>query len=324
MGEFNPELNVQDETDELVEETEKIDNIKMNYPKDVLFIDIESIDKDDKHTIDLIFNISNNKYRLFPSENPIIDIPIRIKEDKICNFVILTKNIGKFNKNFPNNVIDINGKTQGKIERSIKCVLNKGRKDVEELDNIWMTSDTHFSHGNIIKYCNRPWNSGKDSNGDTVVTQKNIDEMNEEMIKRWNSVVPKDGIVYHLGDFALGDRNKIKDILPRLNGKINLIMGNHDTKSVDFYYDCGFNRVYDHPILLKDFFILSHEPLSFLNKNSCFGNIFGHVHDSEVYKTFSPNSCCVCVERHDYKPISLKYIIDKCKESEDNKSDIII
>lgn len=185
---------------------------------------------------------------------------------------------------------------------------------MEELNNIFLTSDQHFFHGNIIKYCNRPWNSGKDSDGNIIVTQKDIEEMNEEMIMRWNSVVPNDGIVYHLGDIALGDRNKIKEILPLLNGKINLIMGNHDTKSVEFYYECGFNRVYDHPILLKDFFILSHEPISFLNKNSCFGNIYGHVHDSDVYKTFSVNSCCVCVERHDYKPISLKYIIEKCKE----------
>lgn len=301
MGEFDPELNVQDDFEY------QEDNIDFS---EMIYIDEENLQNSDVILINSIIDgIYKNYY--ITDDKSIVDFN---KNHKICNFAILTKNIEKFNRSFPNNVIDINGKSKEKLLRSIKWVLNKGRKNMEELNNIFLTSDQHFFHGNIIKYCNRPWNSGKDSNGNIIVTQKDIEEMNEEMIMRWNSVVPNDGIVYHLGDFALGDRNKIKEILPRLNGKINLIMGNHDTKSVDFYYECGFNRVYDHPILLKDFFILSHEPISFLNKNSCFGNIYGHVHDSDVYKTCSVNSCCVCVERHDYKPISLKYIIEKCKE----------
>lgn len=301
MGEFDPELNVQDDFEY------QEDNIDFS---EMIYIDEENLQNSDVILINSIIDgIYKNYY--ITDDKSIVDFN---KNHKICNFAILTKNIEKFNRSFPNNVIDINGRSKEKLLRCIKWVLNKGRKNMEELDNIFLTSDQHFFHGNIIKYCNRPWNSGKDSDGNIIVTQKDIEEMNEEMIMRWNSVVPNDGIVYHLGDFALGDRNKIKEILPRLNGKINLIMGNHDTKSVDFYYECGFNRVYDHPILLKDFFILSHEPISFLNKNSCFGNIYGHVHDSDVYKTFSPNSCCVCVERHDYKPISLKYIIEKCKE----------
>ena len=301
MGEFDPELNVQDDFEY------QEDNIDFS---EMIYIDEENLQNSDVILINSIIDGIYKNYYITDDKN-IVDFN---KNHKICNFAILTKNIEKFNRSFPNNVIDINGRSKEKLLRCIKWVLNKGRKNMEELDNIWILSDSHFFHGNIIKYCNRPWNSGKDSDGNIIVTQKDIEEMNEEMIMRWNSVVPNDGIVYHLGDFALGDRNKIKEILPRLNGKINLIMGNHDTKSVDFYYECGFNRVYDHPILLKDFFILSHEPISFLNKNSCFGNIYGHVHDSDVYKTFSPNSCCVCVERHDYKPISLKYIIEKCKE----------
>lgn len=301
MGEFNPELNVQDDFEY------QEDNIDFS---EMIYIDRENLQNSDVILINsTVDGIYKNSY--ITDDKGIVDFN---RNHKICNFAILTKNIEKFSRSFPNNVIDINGKSKEKLLRCIKWVLNKGRKNMEELDNIWVTSDSHFFHGSIIKYCNRPWNSGKDSDGNIIVTQNDIDEMNEEMIRRWNSVVPNDGIVYHLGDFALGDRNKIKEILPRLNGKINLIMGNHDTKSVDFYYECGFNRVYDHPILLKDFFILSHEPISFLNKNSCFGNIYGHVHDSDVYKTFSVNSCCVCVERHDYKPINLKYIIEKCKE----------
>ena len=61
------------------------------------------------------------------------------------------------------------------------------------MPSIWFTSDTHFSHCNIIKYCNRPF--------------KDVDEMNKILIQNWNNVVRPDDIVWHLGDFALGDKN---------------------------------------------------------------------------------------------------------------------
>ncbi len=78
---------------------------------------------------------------------------------------------------------------------------------------IFFTSDHHFGHSNIIKYCNRPF--------------KSVDEMNEEMVNRWNEVVEKDDIVYYLGDFSLSIK-AVEQYLPRLNGNKYLIMGNHD------------------------------------------------------------------------------------------------
>ena len=60
-------------------------------------------------------------------------------------------------------------------------------------EKTFFVSDTHFNHTNIIKYCNRPFN--------------NADEMDAALIKNWNTKVPKDGIVYHLGDFAWGSIN---------------------------------------------------------------------------------------------------------------------
>ena len=84
----------------------------------------------------------------------------------------------------------------------------------EEAKHIWVTSDTHFNHANIIKYCNRPFSS--------------VEEMNETIIANWNKVVSWDDIIYHLGDFALGDKSLIPNILRRLNGRIKIIMGNHD------------------------------------------------------------------------------------------------
>ena len=81
---------------------------------------------------------------------------------------------------------------------------------------IFFVSDTHFGHTNIIKYCNRPFN--------------NVDEMDAALIKNWNAKVPKDGIVYHLGDFAWGSITYWEKIREQLNGEIILIYGNHDEK----------------------------------------------------------------------------------------------
>lgn len=86
---------------------------------------------------------------------------------------------------------------------------------------IFFTADTHFNHGNIIKYCNRPFES--------------VDEMNREMIKRWNSKVGHNDVVYHLGDFCFCRKYGVDDIryfYHQLNGKIHLIIGNHDDRRV--------------------------------------------------------------------------------------------
>jgi len=85
--------------------------------------------------------------------------------------------------------------------------------------NIFFTSDHHFGHNNIIKFCNRPFGS--------------IGEMNEELIKRWNEKVGPDDEVYHLGDFALGNPAEFTDIANRLNGTIYLINGNHDSAALN-------------------------------------------------------------------------------------------
>ena len=80
--------------------------------------------------------------------------------------------------------------------------------------NIWVTSDTHFSHYNIIKYCNRPFTS--------------IKEHDETLIDNWNFLVQPNDLVYHLGDVIFGSREHCIELLSRLNGKIFLISGNHD------------------------------------------------------------------------------------------------
>ena len=77
----------------------------------------------------------------------------------------------------------------------------------------FFTSDTHFGHANIIKYCDRPF--------------ANVEQMNQRIIDNWNSKVSAGDTVFFLGDFCFGDPN---DYIPQLNGKIIFIKGSHDPK----------------------------------------------------------------------------------------------
>lgn len=96
-------------------------------------------------------------------------------------------------------------------------------------DHTFFTSDTHFGHANIIRFCNRPF--------------QNVEEMNEVLIENWNKVVSKDDTVFHLGDFAFGGSSVWNSIIPRLNGHINLIIGNHDRKNLRQGYMLYFDMV---------------------------------------------------------------------------------
>ena len=83
--------------------------------------------------------------------------------------------------------------------------------------SIFFTADTHFGHQNIIRHCKRPWQSAQ--------------EMNEELLHRWNTIVGPHDTVYHLGDLGFGSVKRMEALLPllkSLRGKKYLIPGNHD------------------------------------------------------------------------------------------------
>ena len=163
------------------------------------------------------------------------------------------------------------------------------------MSKIFLTSDTHFNHGNIIKYCNRPY--------------ANVENMNEAMIESWNRFVGKDDIVYHLGDFAMGSKDEIERLVARLNGRIKLVKGNHDNYKPAVYRNLGFAEVYDKPIIIENFWILSHAPIEgMVGKNIPFCNIYGHVHDDARYTSFARSGICVCVERWGYVPVDFEFL----------------
>lgn len=171
------------------------------------------------------------------------------------------------------------------------------------MSKVWLISDNHFNHQKIIEYCNRPF--------------KTVEQMNEEMIKKWNSVVKEDDKIYHLGDFGFGSKEQIANVISKLNGRIFLILGNYDNHTPQWYRDAGVKEVYDHPIIIKDFIVLSHAPQPFIcDSRTPYVNFFGHIHDSKMFETYGPRHFCACVERHDYKPVNIEEVIKHFQRGE--------
>lgn len=156
-------------------------------------------------------------------------------------------------------------------------------------------SDTHFSHEKIISLGERPFSS--------------VREMDEALIKNWNSVVPKDGIVLHLGDFAHDSvsRERIREILEQLNGDIFLTLGNHDILE-NLLWDGTFamNKV-RFWFRTKDKDIhFSHLPLEprLLYRGRI--SIHGHTHGQEniLEPVLHKGSISMNCELHNYTPVS--------------------
>ena len=155
---------------------------------------------------------------------------------------------------------------------------------------IYLTSDEHYQHGKILGYANRDF--------------PDIQTMKHELITRHNSVVKPEDTVYHLGDFCFTQNwQDIYNILKRLNGNHHLIFGNHDHLEWYKYVEAGFTTV--HSALFLDDYILIHDPSVagvFRDRKV----IHGHTHQLGI--NLGDNSYCVCVELHDYTPVSFDRI----------------
>ena len=131
-------------------------------------------------------------------------------------------------------------------------------------------ADTHFGHKNILKLCNRPFES--------------IEQMNHCIIQNWNNKVKNSDNVYIVGDMFFKCEN-IEDILKNLKGKKHLILGNHDGWAK---YEClkGFFESVDLMCEVQDkgrAIVLCHYPLVTF-KHQSRKNAFmvhGHIHNKQ-------------------------------------------
>jgi len=179
---------------------------------------------------------------------------------------------------------------------------------------VFLTSDTHFGHAGVCRFT--------ESDGVTKIRPwTDPDEMDEEMIKRWNDTVRPNDKVYHLGDVVI-NRKSLKT-LSRLNGDKVLIRGNHDIFRDDEY------RVYFRELRayhVMNGMILSHIPLHEASLGRFGVNIHGHLHSNRVKKArgidaktgatlYSDENDvryhCVCVEQTDFTPILFEDVIKR-------------
>jgi calcineurin-like phosphoesterase family protein len=180
-------------------------------------------------------------------------------------------------------------------------------------DKLFFTSDPHYGHENILKYCHRPFSS--------------IEEHDEELIRLWNETVPEDGIVFILGDIGFCSETYLKTILNRLNGKIYWIIGNHDWRRITPGIMNRFECITQQMVITVDnkLVYLNHFP--FL----CYPDsdrhpvyqFFGHVHSgplsgsSDISRLVHLNKrqYDVGVDNNEYKPISFQDIMKKIGEN---------
>jgi len=187
---------------------------------------------------------------------------------------------------------------KNKYQNHIDRITEKELKEFGE--NTFFTSDLHFFHENIIKYCDRPWSS--------------VDKMNKGLIQNWNDIVPEDADVYITGDLGMMGNDKagrLTPILNKLKGRKHLIYGNHDRISHSKYIDIGIFSVHYPYLQLSNGWICLHDPAlaTACPKNSVI--ISGHVHN--LYGKFTKASkgktiIDVGVDSWDYKPVSMKEI----------------
>ena len=175
------------------------------------------------------------------------------------------------------------------------------------MSKFFVTSDQHFNHENIIKYCDRPFSSVK--------------EMNEEMIKGWNAVVSKDDTVFVLGDFFMGRLTEIEDILSQLNGHIMLVEGNHDNDSRIATMTSYGNVKNLGPLCIIDYrginIVICHYPIDFdlrnmvskASKKMLF--LYGHIHNLAPKGLDRGCFYHVGVDTNDFTPVDLDSIIDE-------------
>lgn len=184
-------------------------------------------------------------------------------------------------------------------------------------DNIFFTSDTHFSHKNIIEFCKRPF--------------KTTEEMNQKLIENWNNKVGPNDIVYHLGDFCFGGSSEWHSILAQLNGRIHLILGNHDDKNIREGYMQLFEDVsYQRRLLIEGWTVyLNHYPfLCYPGYKAYTISLFGHIHsspykfdgmDAEIAKKgLRSSQYDVGVDWNNFTPISWNEIKEKINYQKDN------
>lgn len=173
------------------------------------------------------------------------------------------------------------------------------------MSNIWVSSDYHFNHDKPFLYMPRGFS--------------NVQDMNEAIIERHNSLVELEDEVYILGDLMLNDNEKGIECIKRLNGKLHIILGNHDTPTREaLYKDCWNVAEVALAARLKYkgyHFFMTHYPCltGNLEKESlkqCTCNLYGHTHQTTNFYQDIPFVYHVGVDSHNCTPVHIDQVIE--------------
>ncbi len=165
------------------------------------------------------------------------------------------------------------------------------------MPNIFLISDTHFGHSNILTF--------KQNDGTNLRIFDSVEHMDETMVANWNSVVRPQDKIYHMGDVCIN--NKHLPILNRLNGIKVLVKGNHDIAKLS-QYALYFKDVRAYHVLDK--MIMSHIPVHPHSQGRYRANIHGHLHSNNIMlgDKKDPFYFNVSVEQINYTPIPLETV----------------
>lgn len=175
-----------------------------------------------------------------------------------------------------------------------------------EKNMIYLTSDLHFCHNKEFLYQPRGFD--------------NVEDMNNTIVKNWNSTVNINDDIYILGDLMLNDNKKGFDLLSSLNGKLHIILGNHDTDNrVKLYRQCWNVKEIVHATRLKyqnHHFFLSHYPCLCSNFDvdkplkQRLISLCGHSHTKNQFQDMDKGLIYhVELDAHDCKPVDIETII---------------
>ncbi len=163
----------------------------------------------------------------------------------------------------------------------------------------YFTSDLHFGHENVIRFCNRPY--------------ADVTDMNHQLIHNWNNTVTNDDEVWILGDFSFLKPQLTVDIMRQLYGRKHLVPGNHDsTKVLHALWELPSDQlvVEERYVELKENhrkIVLCHYPIESWN-NMSHGSLHLHGH-SHGNSRKVPNRFDVGVDAQNYVPRSLEYFV---------------
>lgn len=168
---------------------------------------------------------------------------------------------------------------------------------------IHFTSDLHFGHANVIKYCKRPFSS--------------VDEMDAALIENWNNTVGQDDHIYILGDMFFCGAEKADAILKQLNGVKTLVYGNHDrvirnNRHLQEQFAGGVHDVFASSFTVettKVKVVMCHFAMRVWD-HSHYGSLHLYGHSHGMLPDNGTRSMDVGVDAHSMTPISLERVVD--------------